>query len=109
MLLEPPDHAGREPLVHEQPHPGVVGWVHLQHHLPLELEVFLAHVVEGDPAHRRREVAVVVAQLHQVGVLDDAPEPLDLTAAGVEPHRRVAPQHVEHVVGDGRDEVVGVG
>ena len=81
--------------------------VHHQHHLTLELEVLVGHVVERDPAQLRRRVGVVVAQLDEVGVLDDAPEALRCPRWRDGTTRGLASQHVEHLVGT--EDAGGVG
>ncbi len=95
-FFEKADHARCEALVDEEPVPRVPRRIHVQHHLAHHVDV-VVDVGDADAVLGRAEDLVVAIDGDQIGVASDAPE-TGAVGLGVEVHRRLAAQHLEHLV-----------
>ncbi len=109
-LLDQADHARREALVDQQPVPRVHRRVHVQHHLPGEVEVLRLGVAQLGAAHPGRVRRGRPAHLTDVVVPGDRPEAGVGGLLGLPVDRVPVAQGVEHAPGgDAVGEVVEVG
>jgi hypothetical protein len=99
--------ARRESLVDQQPIAGVHRGVHVEHHQLLLGQLVGGQLVDESAAEERGEGEVVLVDLHHVGVSGHSPKAGTLRL-GVPVHRRLTPQHLEHLVGDAWDVAVEV-